>query len=235
MSRELHVALKGLNDTSDSKAAGDKRNVAAQVLRHWVSSKMILHTGKDILEVLAKEMPVSTNESTLNWSQRLNDQNHGQNPRIVAIQWSNGTKEVLGIRIDSVENESRYPGYFVSALPFLLARDGTNVSIYFLEDSRYKFLGANAYTFQGLVKQNKPGEFPDILLTAGPVGSGGYVYWIQLHPDVNQGWKLSWEYSCPYVSNIDYRPEANTLIVEYHPDRFDPEIRHATNILTNGK
>ncbi|MBA4148848.1 MAG: hypothetical protein H0X66_12100 [Verrucomicrobia bacterium] len=203
---------------------------------HWAAEQLKEHAAENVLDSLSRYIAIATNDASLRWDDRLAFQNTNTSPKIAAASWISKDKEVLILRLDIPDNMLRTPSYMVSGPPFLMAKHSKTISSYSWPDPGFSTTAASMRSFHGFIFSTDRSEWPDVLYSEGPVGSGNFVYLVQLHyRKEQQTWVPVWQYNRAHVSDVEFK-NPNEIRVSYYADKFlGPEETHSIKLIWGGK
>jgi hypothetical protein len=180
-----------------------------------ISITDFVFTNKEALSVIPrlKESP---------WKQRLYQHAKKINEIIVCnlMTWEHEQEELLVLQIDYQSFLLQKQGYRSSTPPRIYYKKNDHINKVNLSSWKYSNLGATIYTIHGFIGGDL-GKCPDVLISAGPVGSGKFIYFVQMHFDVNsKKWKPIWQTGFAHVVDVNFSANNDGLDIIYLADKF---------------
>jgi len=226
--REVEQTLRSFHHTQAAEAA--PAETRTRLLYKWIEGEMKSCALDEVLQRMSTHIAIITNEHSLTWQQRLDAQNTNTNPRMVVMLWQEANRAAAVMRLDYPDNALRDPGYLVSSQPFLVCKTGSTVASYSFGSIYEAAVGSFACTFHGFIPGPGKRDWPDILISEGPAGSGAFVYWFQIHNKKGR-WYPIWEQNCAYVVDFHYDSHGHVLEAEFAPEAFSVGRQWFTNVL----
>lgn len=141
--------------------------------------------------------------------------------------WRSDTSFVLYFGVDYVSRILGAEGYVTSAPPLLLFRNGGKTIRFNFSSEKYADL--DGMTVMHMFVPGEREEAPDVVVSTGPVGSGNFIYFTQLHFDrIGQTWVKVWDDFVSGASSIRTIHELQQIKARVDPDRTDPIYQNVT-------
>lgn len=131
-------------------------------------------------------------------------------------QWVAANRTVLVLTVDYLFREGTSgPVYLKSRAPVLIARGPTGVTA--IDVKQWQgMLEPTRYFTHGFLPAPAEHSWPDVLISAGPVGHGLFFYFLQVHLKTEpEKWEVVWEHNQAYVERIQFTPGVSKLVVEF--------------------
>jgi len=219
--------LKSLRAGGKVPELKEQADIAGDAIYRWAIAAMTEAPAQQVVSALQTAVPVVTNEMSLGWSERQQAlYRHDAEVVISATVWGKGDKEILAIRVDQLSIDlDRKPTeqFLLSRPPVLIAKDRKGVVVGNLDPCdgpmryRFRYHLWSVYTFHGFVAGPR-GAWPDVVLSEGPRGSGGWMTPIQAHVEAGakKEWRVVWEADQDYPGgSLQFDGQSNRLTVSY--------------------
>lgn len=200
-----------------------RRKLIVNDIYSWIRHEFVVSSGKKAVTSSRKTFPLISDQRDIQWKKRshFRYKNIDKTLLIDELSWKTQEDDLLITQIDYM-TFLLDKKYMRSAPPqiFLKKKLSDKIIIYDLNDWKYSGLGSTFYTVHGFVHRDGV-VCPDVLISMGPVGSGSFVYFVQMHYDnLMQHWVKVWEFWHSYIINVEYPDKNGKLSATYIVDKY---------------
>lgn len=186
----------------------------------WVSEEIKQQSPNAILKALSSHILIDTNEHLVKWETRINFLDTNIAPRIAALLWKSGSKELLCMKLDLPEETLRIPGYSVSYGGIIIAKEKDATVQFKFPDGGISTATRPIFCFLGLLAGSDGSQWPDIIYSEGPAGSGNFIYLHQIHySEEKKTWEVVWNTNRAHASAVRFLYPQEVQI-EFFRDKF---------------
>lgn len=190
----------------------------------WIKQLFGNTSGEKAVNSAREIFPSISDHVNIPWEHRLRSRFEHKDKILRAnkLSWETHQDDLLLVQIDYLSFLYRKKGYILSAPPqiYLKKNRSNNVISFDLTTWKYAGLNPTIYTIHGFAHHDGV-VCPDVLVSAGPVGSGNHVYLVQMHYNkLAQCWEKVWEFGAGHVVNVEYPENNGELTITYLVDKW---------------